>query len=259
MAFAAVLFVLQVLAREVGCWLGLRHAKRSNTAADSVGVIVGGMLALLTFILALTLANANARFQERRLGTLAEANAIGTAWLQARAIDHPRAAEIARLLEVYAPLRRDFVAAPLDEPMLRQLNTRANALQSEMWGHLTVLLREQPTPVTAVFIKAVGEVFDRATAERFALSISTPASLFWLLVSMTLVTMGALGYQLGLRGRSLRWLSLMLIGMLTLTMTGILELASPRLGNVRTTTEPFEWALQTLQGGIQIPAISVGR
>ena len=34
------------------------------------------------FVLALTLSFANTRFSERRAGTLAEANAIGTAWLR---------------------------------------------------------------------------------------------------------------------------------------------------------------------------------
>lgn len=259
LAFAATLFVLLALAREAGYWLGRRRAKAENPQAEGVGVIVGSMLALLTFILALTLSNANARFQERRAGALAEANAIATAWLQARAIDHPRAAEIARLFEVYAPVRRDFVASGLDETVLEQLNARTDVLQFEMWGHLAALMREQPNPITAAFMKAVGDAFDRAAAERFALSFSTPASLFWLLIGMTLVTVGALGYQFGLRGLSVRVLSLALMGMLAMTMTGILELASPRLGNVRTATQPFEWTLQSFQNGVRIPALPVGR
>lgn len=253
------MFVLLAVAREAGYWLGRRRAKAENPQAEGVGVIVGSMLALLTFILALTLSNANARFQERRAGALAEANAIATAWLQARAIDHPRAAEIARLFEVYAPVRRDFVASGLDETVLEQLNARTDVLQFEMWGHLAALMREQPNPITAAFMKAVGDAFDRAAAERFALSFSTPASLFWLLIGMTLVTVGALGYQFGLRGLSVRVLSLALMGMLAMTMTGILELASPRLGNVRTATQPFEWTLQSFQNGVRIPALPVGR
>jgi hypothetical protein len=48
--------------------------------------VVGGMLSLLAFVLALTLSFANTRFSERVEGTLAEANAIGTAWLRAEAI-----------------------------------------------------------------------------------------------------------------------------------------------------------------------------
>ncbi|MCA3544508.1 MAG: hypothetical protein IOC73_12275, partial [Rhodobacter sp.] len=39
------------------------------------------------------------RHGERRLASLEEANAIGTSWLQARAIDSPHAAAVARILE----------------------------------------------------------------------------------------------------------------------------------------------------------------
>src|SRR6516162_5266441 len=78
--------------------------------AEGVGVVVGGMLSLLAFVLALTLSFANSRFSERVAGTLTEANAIGTAWLRAEAIGHVRGPEIAKLLEEYTQIRREFVS-----------------------------------------------------------------------------------------------------------------------------------------------------
>jgi hypothetical protein len=90
-AFALLLFVAQMLAHEVGYWLGSRRrAHGGEVQAEGVGVVVGGMLSLLAFVLALTLSFANSRFSERVEGTLAESNAIGTAWLRAEAIDHVR-------------------------------------------------------------------------------------------------------------------------------------------------------------------------
>jgi hypothetical protein len=53
-----------------------------------------------------TLSFASDRFNDRRGETLAEANAIGTAWLRAKAIGQPRGDDIAQLLEkVLAGLR----------------------------------------------------------------------------------------------------------------------------------------------------------
>ena len=75
---------------------------------EGVGVLVAGLLGLLAFVLALTLSFASDRFSERRTGALAEVNAIGTAWLRAKAIGQPRGDEIARLLEQYTALRIDF-------------------------------------------------------------------------------------------------------------------------------------------------------
>jgi len=91
-AFGLLLWVVQMLSHEAGYWFGSRHrARGGEVQAEGVGVVVGGMLSLLAFVLALTLSFANTRFSDRVEGTLAEANAIGTAWLRAEAIGHVRA------------------------------------------------------------------------------------------------------------------------------------------------------------------------
>lgn len=246
---------LQFFAREGGHWLGRRRAGDKRNEVEGVGIIVGGMLGLLAFVLALTLSFANTRFQERREGTLQEANAIGTAWLRASAIDHPRAAEVARLLEAYAPVRREFISAPLDQPLIDGITARSNALQNEMWGHVAALVREQANPVTASLMAAVNDVLDRATDERLAFSTGMPASLFWLLIGMTVASMAALGYQLGLRGLQVRALSFVLIVMWTVVMTTILDLGAPRLGSIRASTSPLDWTIQGFEGGVRIPPL----
>ena len=76
--FGLLLFAAQMLTREIGYWLGRRHAARYDVQAEAVGVVVGAMLGLLAFVLALTLSFANTRFGERRAGTLGKANAIGS-------------------------------------------------------------------------------------------------------------------------------------------------------------------------------------
>ena len=105
-AFSQLLFVAQILSHEAGFWFGRRGATHGEAQPDKIDVVVGGMLGLLAFVLALTLSFANTRFAERRDGTLVEANAIGTAWSRAEAIGHPRGAEIARLLEQYTEVRK---------------------------------------------------------------------------------------------------------------------------------------------------------
>ncbi len=255
LAFAAMLLVAQTLAKEVGYAFGRRAVKRDEGVGEGVGVVVGGMLGLLAFVLALTLSFSSARFQERREGTLAEANAIGTAWLQAHAIGHPRGAEIARLLETYVALRRDFVRADQRDPAVEETTQRRNALQSEIWGHATALVRERPDPVAASLMNALNTTFDLGTAERFAFATPFPPQLVWLLVGMSLVSMAALGYQLGLRGRPLRLLSLLLIGMWTATTTVILDMGAARIGSIRVSTMAYDWTIQGFEGGVRIPPL----
>jgi hypothetical protein len=253
--FAGLLFAAQFLAREAGLFLGRRQSATRKPEAEGIGVIVGGMLGLLAFVLALTLSFASSRFQERRDGTLLEANAIGTAWLRAEAIDHPRAAAVARLLEAYTPVRRAYVSAPADEAVLAAIDARSAALQAEMWGHVSALVREQPSPITASLMAAVNEVFDAATTERLAFNTGMPLALFWMLIGMTVASMAALGYQLGVRGLTVRLLSVALIAMWTVVMTTILDLGSPRLGSVRTGTVVFDWTIEGFRGGVTIPPL----
>lgn len=259
LAFMGVLLVIQAAAKEIGYRLGCRRAVRSEASGEGVGVVVGGMLGLLAFVLALTLSFASARFQERRDGALAEANAIGTSWLRAHAIGHPRGVEIARLLEEYIQVRIDFVRAEAQASHIETLNTRSNALQSQMWGHVAAIVREQPNPVATSLMTSLNETFDLATAERFAFTVGFPTQLFWLLIGMALICMSALGFQLGLRQRPLPFLSLLLIGMWTVTITCILDLGSARTGDIRVPTAAYEWTAQGFQGGVTIPPAPAAR
>lgn len=253
-AFAAVLLVVQMLAKEVGYFFGRRIAKRHENAGEGVGVVVGGMLGLLAFVLALTLSFSSSRYQARQAGTLAEANAIGTAWLQAQAIGDPRSVEIARLLEEYTAVRRDFILADRLSASIGEANRRTEDLQSAMWGHLTALVRERPDPITASLMNALGAAFDQATAKRFSFASGFPPQLFWLLIGMSLLSMAALGFQLGIREKSLRLLSFLLLGMWTGTMTIILDMGVARVGGMLVSDRAYTWTLEGFRGGITIPA-----
>jgi hypothetical protein len=252
-AFTLVVFVIQFVARELGCWLAARRVARGDSPSEGVGVVVAGMLGLLGFVLALTLSFANTRYQERRDAALTEANAIGTAWLRAQAIDHPRGAEIARLLEDYTRLRIEFVHAELDREEIDRVNQRTNAAQGVIWGHLAALVREQPNPITAALQASLNDTFDSATAQRFAFAAQLPSQLVWLLLGMATLGMAALGYQLGQRGRPLRVLSTLLVAMWTAILVVILDLGAARMGKIRTSTAVYEWTLQGFQGGVRVP------
>ncbi len=252
LAFGLILLVVQLLAHAAGYWLG-RRRRGSAAGSENVNVVVGAMLGLLAFVLALTLSFANARFAERRAGTLAEANAIGTAWLRAEAIDHPRGKEIARLLEEYTQVRRDYVVGGRDRDQLSELNQNTSNLQSSMWGNMTVIVHDQRDPVSTSLMSALNEVFDEGSVERFAFDLRLPPEVFWLLIGMTVLSVAALGYQFGLKGNPSGVLLLLLTVMWTAVIVDILDLASPRLGRFRTDTAAYGWTLQSFKTGVAVP------
>jgi hypothetical protein len=199
---------------------------------------------LLAFVLALTLSFATARFEERRQGTLMEANALGTAWLRAKAISHPRGEELAKLFEEYTKLRAEFITAPADREIVRGINDKTGVLQNRIWEHVTVIVRERPDPISASLMAATNEVFDRSTAERFAFSLTMPPQMVWLLMGIAVLSIGALGYQLGMRGLSLPILSVLLIAMWTSVIVVILDLSAPRIGSLRSSAAAYYWTLE---------------
>jgi hypothetical protein len=252
-AFGALLMAMQLVFYLVGFRLGGYRRAHSDTEPEGVGIIVGGIMALLGFVLALTLSFANSRYDDRRMGTLAESNAIGTAWLRAEAIGHPRGRAVGELLEQYIQVRLDYVRADPAMGTVTNLNARTNALQSEIWGHVSAIVREQPSPVTASLMASVNDAFDATTALRFAFASRVPNQIFWLLLGMTMVGIGALGYQVGLRGKPVRGMVLLLTLTWTAVIIEIVDLASPRIGSMRTGAVAYEWAQQGMKGGVTIP------
>lgn len=252
--FGIVLLAGLYVAHEIGLWIGQRDRRRNGSVPEGVGVIVGGLLGLLAFVLALTLTFANTRFAERRLGALTEANAISTAWIRAQAIGHPRGEEIARLLQEYAKLRLEFAELERNGERLDDINRRSSALQSQMVGHLAVIVRDQPNAASTSLMSALTETFDSATAERFAYAMRLPSQAFWLLVGLGLLSSCMLGYQMGIKKSPLRVLASVLLLGWTIITVAILDLAASRVGSFRTTGDVYRWTLQGFEGGFHMPS-----
>jgi hypothetical protein len=253
-AFGALLFLLQFLAYEIGFWVAKRTAQGIKEG-EGVGVMVGALLALLAFVLALTLSLATSRFDERRLGSLSEANAIGTAWLRAEALGQPRGDEIAKLLLEYGTLRRENIEADRGSSRLAETDQRVSALQNEIWGHVTAVTRDRQNPITAALQSAVNAVFDATTAERFAFDFRFPPQLVWLLLGLALLGMGGVGYQLGLRGHRFRMIAAFVTVAWTLVIVDILDLGTPRVGTFRTSPQAYDWNLSNMQHPLPIPSM----
>jgi hypothetical protein len=249
--FAAVLFLLQLLAKELGYALG-RRGGRGDAPTEGVGVVVTSMLGLLAFVLGLTLAYANTRFQERRQVTLTEAQSIGTSWLRAHAVGQSQGLKIAGLLEEYARIRLDFIRMP-PEVELAKVNERTDALQAEIWSYLGNLVQDRRDPVASSLLTSLNETFDLATAQRHAFDSGPAAQLVVLLLAMTLASMGGLGYQFGLRGRPLRTMTLLLLGMWTAVLVLIIDLGAPRVGGIRTDAGPLLWTIESFESAPRSP------
>jgi hypothetical protein len=251
LAFFSVLFLFQAVARELGYAFGkFRAAKRDEANDESVKLVVATILGLLGFVLAFNLSLSMTRYVDRRAGALEEANAIGTSWLQAKALDNPHAVQIAALLEEYARQRLAFVVAENLSPDIEKTTARTAELQTEIWGHLSAIVRERPDPTSNSLMNSLNNTFDASTAMRHLIDYKVPPQLVWLLLGLCIVGMGMLGYQFGLQGKHHRILTIGMGLVWTVIIVEVLDIGTARIGFVRAGTEVYEW---TIQGFSEIP------
>ena len=90
----AVFAVISFIAYEIGFQIGHWYQARSPGVQEGpTGVLVGSILALLAFLLAITMGMASDRFDTRRGLVLEEANAIQTTYLRAGYLPEPASSE----------------------------------------------------------------------------------------------------------------------------------------------------------------------
>ena len=104
----ALLLAMLLIANEIGYRIGRwRTTLRAEQAEGNMGMLTTGMLGLLAFTLGLTISIAESRYEARRDLVVAEANAIGTAWLRAGLVRGAEGPELRRELEDYTRTRLD--------------------------------------------------------------------------------------------------------------------------------------------------------
>jgi hypothetical protein len=227
-----------------GRWRGRRTPPDDHDQAIA-STLSAGMLSLLAFILGLSVSYAQGRFEARRDLVVTEGNAIGTAWLRAKAIGGPEGDAIAAGVRAYAETRLAFTKASQDHPV-DQLTEQTSRQAAEIWVHVHSLTQKALTPVTAALITSLNEMIDSAQSQRFAFLGDPPGAMFDMMIVGSLLAIGAMGFEMGLRGR----LQLVLTALLLLMWTGAivitLDLIRPRLGQARPDAHTLEWTIHDL-------------
>lgn len=243
-------FTLVLLALEIGYRAGV-FIKRKGWVHDeshmSGGFVVAGMLALLAFFLGTALSIANNEYRERQAVVLAEANAIGSAWLIAGAQADDTGAEIQRLLDAYTKVRISAVQsarAPEDE---LRIVKRTGDLQNEIWAIASDIAKRTPNPVSAKLLTALTDAFDNSVSQRAAFDKRIPTHVSRLLLFTAILTIAASGVYFG----SMRNRMLVISTLLLLTFTGavvlIADVSRPYQGRIKVSPDPLIWTLGSIR------------
>jgi hypothetical protein len=245
---AGLLVLLLLLASlELGLQIGKFMARR-HTPTDgeksSVNFATAGVMGLLAFLLGVSLSMASDRYQQRRDSVLAEANAIGTAWLRAKVATGSEGEAMQRLLRDYTETRIAVVRGSSDPAEVDRLNQRTNSLQNEIWQLARTVAERSPTPISGLLLSSLNEMIDLSLTNRRNFNSHVPAYVLRLLLTVSIFAVGAVGYGFGLVGSRQPGLSVMLLGVWTLAIVLILDIDRPQSGEVRIDPAPLVWTLQ---------------
>lgn len=187
--------VLLLLAAEGGYRLSrVVQRRRPDKAEASVGALSGATLALLAFLLAFVTSSAVNSLAARRQAVVAEANAIGTAYLRAGYLPEPYAAESRQLLRDYVDVRIQAT----DRDKLPQSLARSEEIHSELWARAEALARAGSSPTLALYIGSVNEVIDlHADRVNVALVARLPWDIVLGLFLMAILALGLVGLHAG--------------------------------------------------------------
>jgi hypothetical protein len=249
LALGLGLFLILVAACEIGFRLGRSRGDRVDPDDHEHAVtatLTSGMAALLAFILGLSVNYAQGRFETRRDLVVTEANAISTAWRRAQVVGGPEGDAIAGLIGQYAETRLAFTTADSNGP-LQAINARASKEQEAIWRLAGQAARKSPTPITATLITALNEMFDDAQSQRFAFLGESPGAMLDMMLAGSIIAIGAMGFEMGLRGHRRIVLTTLLLLMWSGAMVITVDFNRPRVGLVRVDSSPLEWTLHEIR------------
>jgi hypothetical protein len=241
----ALIVVILLVAFEIGFRFGRWYQDRTPDEKEGpTGMLVGSLLALMAFLLAITMGMASDRFDNRRQLVLNEANAIGTTFLRAGYLPAPYAADSRALLREYVPLR----ITETDQTTLRANFTRSLEIQDELWSKAEELARATPDSVVlGLYIDSLNQTIDISEARVTAIvNARVPQTVLVLLLAGMVLTMGAVGYSAGLTRHRGVLTAVVLVVALAAVLTLVVDLDRGSEGFLQVSQQPLRDLQQQL-------------
>jgi hypothetical protein len=200
-------------------------------------MIVGSILALLAFLLAVTMGMASDRFDARRSIVLDEANSIGTTYLRAGYLPEPASSKIRELLREYVPLR----IVVTDQTDVAADIQRSQAILAELWTISEgVAKTTDQGDLVSLYLDSLNQTIDlhetRITAGLYA---RVPETVVLLLIFGSALSIGMVGFTAGLTERRSLLSAVVLALALGAVIMIVVDLDRPREGFIQVSQQPL--------------------
>ena len=240
-----LLFFLIVLLTYIALVAGFRFGRRVADSTDSatstppIGSVVAAMLGLLAFLLALTFSSAANRYETRKALLLDDVDAIRTVYLRSDLLVSEDRIELRELLKEYVDLRLLGSEQP---DKIQQVISRSEALQMRMWKVVMEYPKEGiSADISRSLVDAVGKLISVHTRRVVhGTQYHIHPSIWFSLLGVGVLSLGALGFQFGVSGGRRYQMSLLLAICFSMILLLILDLDRPEEGTVKVGQLPMQ-------------------
>jgi len=231
---AALIFLILIGAGEIGHLLARRRraGRKNETAAEvheHLNEVQTAIFAVLGLLLAFIFAMAVSRFDARKQELVDETNAIETAYLRTQLLPPGQQATATAVFRTYVDAR--LSSARPSWYLDVRLKNETNELQEQLWTQGVDAANQDPHAVTTdLYVQSLNEMFDAQSARDAARLNELPTSAIYLLLALSILSVGTLGYRAGLGGRRSLVGAVLLALVITLVIGIMIDLDQPYQG-----------------------------
>ncbi|MGH9755287.1 MAG: hypothetical protein ACREA2_21120, partial [Blastocatellia bacterium] len=211
-----------------GRWRSRRQEQEQEVVVRSM---VGGMLGLLTFVLAFTFWIAATHFDAARQSLLNQTNAIRTTYLRADLLPEPHRTEVRDFLREYVDIRLEAYRSGNFEPLFPRLKE----LHHKLWSQAVAAKEKTSSPVFARdFIQSLNDVIalhTRQVTVRHEFQI--PNAIWVVLYVIIPLASASIGCHGGLTGSRRPLVAVAFVLIISVVMTLIWDIDHPGAGALR--------------------------
>ncbi|MFT3922066.1 MAG: hypothetical protein QM778_05995 [Myxococcales bacterium] len=225
------LLCLLLGAAEAGFRLSRRVRGPGEQPAQEVSSMQGAVLGLLALLLGFTFSLAMSRFEARKELIRDEANAIGTFSLRTQLLPEASRAKISKLMRPYLETCVELQTDGYRPERVAVTHRAALKLQDQIWSEAMQAARAAPeSEMMALLVDSLNTMIDLHGMQMAALRNRVPVSIFLLLVSVAVASLGLTGYASGTSHRENMTLTVVVSVLITAVIMLIFDLHRPARG-----------------------------
>ena len=232
--FAIITLGFYEVGFRVGRWWQDRLPGEQEGPTD---MLVGSLLALMAFLLAITMGMAADRFDARRGLVLEDANAIQAVYLQAGYLPPAQTDQMRELVREYSTLR----IATSDRAQVLENAAISVGMHADMWAIVEEVVQTGYNPdVMSSFGDSVTDLITlherRVVAGMYS---RVPQTVLILLLAGSALSLGMVGYSAGLAGRRSVLSAVVMVVALGAVLILVIDLDRPQDGFLTVSQQPL--------------------